>query len=129
MKKIIQTSNAPQAIGPYSQAIIHENLVFCSGQLPLHPETMEIVGETAADQTRQVMENVKAVLEAAGTSLEKVLKCTIYVKDLNDFASINEVYGTYFTQNPPARATVEVSRLPKDVLVEIECIAGITSML
>ena len=124
MKKITQTSNAPKAIGPYSQATVYQNLIFCSGQLPLDPETMEIVGSTAAEQTKQVMENLSAVLEATGTSLEKVLKCTIYVKDLKDFASINEVYGSYFPQNPPARATVEVSRLPKDALVEIECVAA-----
>lgn len=124
MKKIIQTSNAPKAIGPYSQAVQFENLIFCSGQLPLHPESMEIVGRTAGEQTQQVLENLKAVLLSAGSTLEKVLKCTVFVKDLNDFSSINEVYGTYFSENPPARATVEVSRLPKDVLVEIECVAA-----
>ena len=123
MKKIIHTQNAPAAIGPYSQATAYQNLIFCSGQLPLHPGTMEMMGTTAADQTKQVMENLKAVLEAAGSNLEKALKCTIFVKDLNDFASINEVYGSYFPENPPARATVEVSRLPKDALVEIECVA------
>jgi len=123
MKKIILTPKAPAAIGPYSQAVVYGNTVYCSGQLPLNPETMEIVGETAAEQTKQVLENLKAVLEAAGSTLEKVLKCTIFVKDLNDFASINEVYGSYFPENPPARATVEVSRLPKDALVEIECVA------
>ena len=125
MKKIIQTSKAPAAIGPYSQAVVHENTIYCSGQLPLNPETMEIMGSTAAEQTKQVIENLKAVLEAAGTNLEKVLKCTIFVKNLNDFASINEIYGSYFPENPPARATVEVSRLPKDALVEIECVACI----
>lgn len=125
MKKIIHTFNAPAAIGPYSQAVIYEDTVYCSGQLPLHPETMEIVGQTAAEQTKQVLENLKAVLQAAGSSLEKVLKCTIYVKDLSEFSSLNEVYGNYFSENPPARATVEVSRLPKDVLVEIECVGYI----
>lgn len=123
MKKLIHTDKAPTVIGPYSQAVVHENTVYCSGQLPLNPETMEIMGTTADEQTRQVMENLKAVLAAAGSQLENILKCTIFVKDLNDFASINEVYGSYFPQNPPARATVEVNRLPKDVLVEIECIA------
>lgn len=124
MKKVIHTPKAPAAIGPYSQAVVHNDLIFCSGQLPLNPETMEMVGTTAAEQTKQVMENLSAVLEAAGSNLEKVLKCTIFVKDLNDFASINEVYGSYFRENPPARATVEVSRLPKDALVEIECVAA-----
>ena len=124
MKKIIHTPKAPAAIGPYSQAISYQNLIFCSGQLPLHPETMEMVGKTAAEQTKQVMENLKAVLEAAGSDLKKILKCTIFVKDLNDFSSINEVYASYFPENPPARATVEVSRLPKDALVEIECVAA-----
>lgn len=123
MKKIIHTPKAPAAIGPYSQATVHENTIYCSGQLPLNPETMEIVGDTAAAQTKQVLENLRAVVEVAGSTLQNVLKCTIFVKDLNDFSSINEVYGTYFPQDPPARATVEVSRLPKDVLVEIECVA------
>lgn len=123
MNKIINTNNAPKAIGPYSQAVLHGEQIFCSGQIALHPETMEIVGSTATEQTTQVMKNLKAVLTEAGSSLQKVLKCTVYVKDLNDFKNINEVYGSYFPDNPPARATVEVSRLPKDVLVEIDCIA------
>lgn len=125
MKKIIHTQNAPAAIGPYSQATVYQNLIFCSGQLPLHPKTMEMMGATAAEQTKQVMENLKAVLEATGSDLKKILKCTIFVKDLNDLTNVNEIYGSYFPENPPARATVEVSRLPKDALVEIECVAYI----
>ncbi len=125
MKKIIQTDKAPVAIGPYSQAIVHGSTVYCSGQIPLDPETMEVVGETALEQTEQVMENLKAVLEAAESKLENVLKCTIFLKDLNDFDTVNKVYGNYFSNNPPARATIQVSRLPKDVLIEIECIAFI----
>lgn len=124
MKKIISTSNAPAAIGPYSQATVHNGIIYCSGQIALDPKTMEVVGKTAAEQTKQVMENLKAVLKAANSSLENILKCTVYVKDLNDFGNVNEVYGSYFPENPPARACVEVSRLPKDVLVEIDCIAS-----
>ncbi|MBU0578195.1 RidA family protein [Patescibacteria group bacterium] len=122
-KQIISTINAPEAIGPYSQAVVHDEIVYCSGQIALNPETMETVGKTAAEQAKQVMENLKSVLEEAGSNLEKVLKCTVYVKDLNDFTAVNEIYGSYFPENPPARVTVEVSRLPKDVLVEIDCIA------
>ena len=123
MKQIISTNKAPQALGAYSQAIRYGEQIFCSGQIPLNPETMEMVGETAAEQTKQVMENLKAVLEAASSDFSKVLKCTIYLKNRDDFTAVNEVYGSYFPDNPPARATVEVSRLPKDALVEIECIA------
>ena len=123
MKQIVSTTNAPQAIGPYSQAIQYGEQIFCSGQIALNPENMEIFGTTAAEQTKQVMENLKAVLSEAGSDLTKVLKCTIYIKNMDDFGSVNEVYGSYFPENPPARATVEVSRLPKDVLVEIDCIA------
>lgn len=123
MKKIIQTGKAPAAIGPYSQAVIHGNTAYCSGQIPLNPETMEVVGKTALEQTKQVMENLQAVLKAAESNLENVLKCTIFLKDLNDFDTVNKIYGNYFKDNPPARATIQVSRLPKDVLVEIECIA------
>jgi len=123
MKKIIQTDKAPAAIGPYSQAVVHDGIVYCSGQIPLDPESMEIVGKTAQEQVKQVMENLKAVLEAAKSNLKQVLKCTIFLKDMNDFDAVNKVYGNYFSENPPARATVEVSRLPKGVLVEIECIA------
>jgi 2-iminobutanoate/2-iminopropanoate deaminase len=123
MKQSISTKNAPQAIGPYSQAVIHNEQIFCSGQISLDPDTMQIVGTTVEEQTMQVLENLKAVLKAAGSSPDNALKCTIYLKNMDDFATVNEVYGKYFSDNPPARACVEVSRLPKDVLVEIDCVA------
>lgn len=125
MKEIISTNQAPQAIGPYSQAIKHEGMIYCSGQIPLNPETMEIVGESAAEQTKKVMENVGEVLKAANSDYSKVLKCTIYLKNMDDFSEVNEIYGNFFPENPPARATVEVARLPKDVLVEIDLIAHV----
>lgn len=123
MKQIVSTSNAPAAIGPYSQATIHNGVVYCSGQIPLNPETMEIVGDDVTTQAKQVMKNLKAVLEAAGTDFSKVLKCSIFLDDMSDFAQVNEVYGSYFTADPPARETVAVQTLPKSVLVEISCIA------
>lgn len=123
MKKIIQSKKAPKAIGPYSQAVQHGELIFCSGQIPLDPKTMQIVGITAAEQVKQVLENIKNLLEGANSDLSKVIKTTMFLKNMSDFASVNEVYATYFTQNPPARSTIEVARLPKDALVEIECIA------
>ena len=125
MKQIITTDRAPKAIGPYSQAVevACGKLVFVSGQIPLNPETMELVGETAAEQCRQVMTNMAAVLEEARIGLENIVKTTIYLADLNDFAAVNEVYATFFESAPPARATVQVSRLPMDVRVEIDCIA------
>ncbi len=123
MKKTISTKNAPAAIGPYSQATILNGFVFVSGQIPLDPATGELVEGGIAEQTARVMENLKAVLAAAGSSIEKVVKTTIYLKDLRDFAVVNDVYGRYFAADPPARATVEVARLPKDVRVEIDCIA------
>lgn len=125
MKEIISTNQAPQAIGSYSQAVKHGDLIYCSGQIPLHPETMEIVGSTAAVQTKQVMENLGEVLKAAGSDYSKVLKCTIYMKNMDDFSEVNEIYGSFFPSSPPARATVEVSRLPKDVLIEIDLIAHV----
>lgn len=125
MKEIISTNQAPQAIGSYSQAVKHGDLIYCSGQIPLHPETMEIVGSTAAVQTKQVLENLGEVLKAAGSDYSKVLKCTIYMKNLEDFSEVNEIYGSFFPSSPPARATVEVSRLPKDVLIEIDLIAHV----
>jgi 2-iminobutanoate/2-iminopropanoate deaminase len=123
-KKIILTKNAPQPIGPYSQAVQAGNLLFCSGQIPLHPATGEVVGGSDVQaQAKQVLENVKAVLEAAGTSLDKVVKSTIFLKNMGDFPKVNEIYGAYFKSDTPARSTIEVARLPKDVLVEVECIA------
>lgn len=123
MREIIHTDSAPKAIGPYSQAIKTDSLLFCSGQIPLDPATMELVGSTAAEQCHQVMKNLKAVLEAGGSSFEKLIKTTIFLSDMNDFGAVNEVYGSYLRKAPPARATVEVSRLPKDVLVEIDAIS------
>ncbi len=124
MRKVVATSAAPAAIGPYSQGNIFGNLVFTSGQVPLSPETGEIVGTTIEEQTEQVFKNIKAILEEAGSSLDKVLKTTVFIKDMNDFGKINEVYATFFTEGSyPSRSAVEVARLPKDVLVEIETIA------
>jgi 2-iminobutanoate/2-iminopropanoate deaminase len=125
MKTIISTERAPKAIGPYSQAVISNGWVFLSGQIPLDPVTNQIVEGGIAEQTEQVLENLKNVLEAAGSSAERVVKTTVYLKDMGEFAKMNEVYGRYFTSNPPARATVEAARLPRDVRVEIDCIAGL----
>jgi 2-iminobutanoate/2-iminopropanoate deaminase len=124
-KKIIATEGAPAAIGPYSQAVAWNGLLYCSGQIPLVPSTGQLVAGGVAEQTVQVLENLKAVLEAAGSSFDRVLKTTVYLKDMGEFAPMNEVYGRYFHVNPPARATVEVARLPRDVRVEIDCIAVI----
>ena len=123
MKKVISTESAPAAIGPYSQAIEHNGVLYCSGKIPLDPDTMQIVGDNAADQAKQVMKNLSAVLEAAGTDFSKVLKCSIFLDDMGDFGEVNEVYGGYFKNDPPARETVAVQTLPKSVLVEISCIA------
>jgi 2-iminobutanoate/2-iminopropanoate deaminase len=123
--KAIQTDKAPAAIGPYSQAIICGNLVYTSGQIPLSPVDGTVSGENIREQTTAVIENLQAVLEAAGSSLQQVIKTTCFLSDLRNFAAFNEVYARYFT-NKPARSCVEVSRLPKDVLVEIEAIAEVT---
>jgi 2-iminobutanoate/2-iminopropanoate deaminase len=125
MKQIVRTDKAPAAIGPYSQAVKVPcgTMLFCSGQIPLDPETMEVVGITAADQCRQVMENLGAVLKEAGATFADVVKTTIYLADMNDFAAVNDVYSSYFKADPPARVTVQVARLPKDVKVEIDAIA------
>lgn len=123
-KEIISTSKAPSAIGPYSQGIKIGDMVFTSGQIPVNPATGEVVTEIKA-ATKQSLENVKAVLEEAGSSLDKVVKVVVFIKNMNDFAQVNEVYGQYFTENPPARSCVEVARLPKDCVVEIEAIATI----
>ncbi|MBI5411985.1 RidA family protein [Candidatus Peregrinibacteria bacterium] len=123
MKKIIQTDAAPKAIGPYSQAVRYGEYIFCSGQIPLDPKTMEVVGVTATEQAKQALENLKAVLEAAESDFSRVVKTTLFLKNLGDFVAVNEVYASYFPSNPPARSTIEVARLPKNVLIEIECIA------
>src|SRR5580704_17328388 len=123
MKKIIATEKAPKAIGPYSQAVVHNGLAFLSGQIPLDPATGQLVEGDIATQTTRVLENVKAVLEACGSGLNQVVKTTVYIKDMGEFAKMNEVYGKYFAENPPARSTVEAARLPKDVRVEIDAIA------
>ncbi len=125
MKETVSTENAPGAIGPYSQAVKTGNMVFCSGQIPINPETGEFVSENVADQSRQVLKNLSAVLEAAGTSLNNVVKTTVFLADMNDFAAMNEVYAEFFSENKPARATVQAARLPRDARVEIECIAVI----
>ena len=122
-KKIISTAAAPAAIGPYSQANQFGNMVFTSGQIALVPETMEIVAGGINEQTEQVMQNLMAVLKAAQASADTVIKTTCYLKDMNDFVAFNAVYGKYFPENAPARSCVEVARLPKDVLVEVEAIA------
>ena len=121
--KIISTSNAPAAIGPYSQAVVSNGFAFLSGQIPLDPATGEIVDGDIAAQTVRVLENIKAVLEACGSSLNRVVKTTVYLKDMGEFARMNEIYARFFAENPPARATVEAARLPRDVRVEIDCIA------
>jgi len=125
MKQIIRTDNAPAAIGPYSQAVKAPcaTMLFCSGQIALDPKTMEVVGTTTREQTKQVMDNLGAVLKEAGVDFSNVVKTTIFLADMSDFMAINEVYAAYFDDNPPARAAVQVARLPKDVRVEIEAIA------
>ena len=123
MKEIISTSKAPAAIGPYSQATMHNGIIYCSGQIPLDPVTMEIVGDDVSTQAKQVMINLKSVLEEAGSDFSKVLKCSIFLDSMDDFTAANEIYGAYFEKNPPARETVAVKTLPKNVLIEISCIA------
>ncbi len=122
-KNIIQTSEAPEPLGPYSQAVSSGKMLFVSGQIPLDPQTGELVTGNIEEETKMVMRNIQAILQAGGTDFSRVVKCSIFVKDLNDFSRINQVYGDYFPQQPPARETVEVNRLPKDVNVEISCIA------
>jgi len=122
-RTIVSTETAPGAIGPYSQAIIAGDLVFCSGQIPLDPNNGQLVNGTIEEQTRRVLDNLSAVLAAAGTSLDRVVKTTIFLADMNDFAAVNATYAEYFPQEPPARSTVQAARLPRDVRVEIEAIA------
>ena len=123
MMQTVSTENAPGAIGPYSQAVVTGNMVFCSGQIPIDPSTGQFVSEEVAEQTEQVLKNLAAVLEAAGSDLGKVVKTTVFLADMNDFAAMNDVYARYFSANKPARATVQAARLPRDARVEIECIA------
>jgi len=123
MRDVISTEQAPKAIGPYSQAIRAAGMVFTSGQIALDPATQQVIPGDVAAQTDRVLKNLAAVLQACGSSLDKALRCTVFLKNMGDFAAMNEVYGRYFTQAPPARSTVEVARLPKDVLVEIDVIA------
>jgi 2-iminobutanoate/2-iminopropanoate deaminase len=123
-RQVIATEDSPKAIGPYSQAIHYGDLVFPAGQIALDPATGQLVEGGIEAQTRRVMENLKGILEAAGSSLERVLKTTVFMVDLNDFGKMNAIYGEYFTQAPPARSTVQVAALPRGALVEIECIAA-----
>ena len=123
MREIIKTESAPAAIGPYSQAVRAGGFVFASGQIPLDPETGSMVPGGISEQTEQVMRNLSAVLEAAGTGLDLVVKTTVFLADMNEFAAMNEVYGRYFGEDPPARATVQAARLPRDARVEIEVVA------
>ena len=129
MKEAVSTNKAPAALGPYSQAInvAGGSLLFCSGQIALDPTSGELIGDTAAEQCKQVMENLKAVIEAAGSDMNHVVKTTIFLTDINDFGSVNEVYGKYFGADPPARATAECSGLPKDAKVEIDAVVMLKS--
>ena len=121
--KIIKTDKAPAAVGPYSQAVVAGNLVFCAGQIPLDPATGNVVAGGIEEQTRRVCENIKGVLAGAGTSTDKVVKASVFLKDMNDFAGMNKIYAEYFTKDFPARSTLQVARIPKDCLVEIEVVA------
>lgn len=123
--KVVHTDNAPAAIGPYSQAVIHNNIVYCSGQIPLEPASMELVKGGIEKQARQVMENLNEVLLQADTNFGKVIKCSIFLDDMDDFKKVNEIYSEYFGEKPPARETVAVDTLPKNVKIEISCIAYI----
>ena len=123
MKETVTTENAPGAIGPYSQAIKAGGMVFCSGQIPIDPATGEFVSDVVGEQTEQVLKNLGEVLKAAGTALDNVVKTTVFLADMNDFVEMNEVYSRYFSDNKPARATVQAARLPRDAKVEIDCIA------
>jgi 2-iminobutanoate/2-iminopropanoate deaminase len=123
VREVISTKDAPQAIGPYSQAIKANGFVFTSGQIAIDPATQQVITGDVAAQTDRVLRNLSEILEAAGSGLGKVIRCTVFLKNMNDFAAMNQVYGKYFSSAPPARATVEVARLPKDTLVEIDVIA------
>jgi 2-iminobutanoate/2-iminopropanoate deaminase len=123
MREVISTKDAPQAIGPYSQAIKANGFIFVSGQVAIDPATQQVIAGDAAAQTDRVLRNLSEILEAAGSGLGKVVRATVFLKNMNEFAAVNQVYGKYFSSAPPARSTVEVARLPKDVLVEIDVIA------
>jgi 2-iminobutanoate/2-iminopropanoate deaminase len=122
-KRIVRTEEAPQAIGPYSQAVVAGGFVYVAGQLALDPHTGQLVPGDVRIQTKRVMENIKAILEGAGSSLARVVKTTVFLRDLNDFGVMNEIYGSYFQEDPPARSTVQVAKLPRDGVVEIEVVA------
>ena len=122
-RQIIKTDKAPGAIGPYTQGVRAGGFLFTAGQIPLDPKTMEVVGATAAEQARQALLNAKGIVEAAGLTMNDVVKATVFIRDMGQFGAINEVYATFFPGEPPARSVVEVSRLPKDVLVEVELVA------
>ena len=123
MREIIATDQAPKAIGPYSQAIRAQGLIFTSGQIAIDPATQQVIAGDVSAQTDRVLQNLAAILKESGSNLGNVLRCTVFLKNMSDFAAMNEVYGRYFKENPPARSTVEVARLPKDVPVEIDVIA------
>ncbi|MBI3018280.1 MAG: RidA family protein, partial [Deltaproteobacteria bacterium] len=126
-KKIFQTDRAPKAIGPYSQAIESNGFLFLSGQIPIDPATNQLISSTSVmDQTKRVLQNIEALLKAKNLSLSHVVKTTLFLKNMSDFPGVNEIYGAFFKENPPARSTVEVSKLPKDVLIEIEAIATLS---
>ncbi|MGA2960728.1 MAG: RidA family protein [Candidatus Korobacteraceae bacterium] len=123
MREVVSTGNAPKPIGPYSQAIKANGFIFLSGQAALDPVTQQLVTGGVAEQTERTLKNLEAILQAAGSTLDKVVRCGVFLKDMNDFAAMNEVYGKFFKSNPPARTTVQVARLPKDCLVEIDAVA------
>ena len=123
VRRIVKTGEAPQAIGPYSQAVVAGGFVYASGQIPIDPQTGEFVAGGVAEQTEQVLRNLSKVLEAAGSGLGRVLKTTVFLADMNDFAAMNEVYGRHFPEDPPARSTVQAARLPRDARVEIDVVA------
>jgi 2-iminobutanoate/2-iminopropanoate deaminase len=127
MKHTVHTDKAPKAIGPYSQAVIYNGIAYLSGQIPLDPATGQVIEGGIAEQTERVMLNLKAVLEASGSSFKQVLKTTVFLADMAEFPKMNEVYAMYFNENPPARATVQAAGLPRGVRVEIECIAAVTA--
>jgi 2-iminobutanoate/2-iminopropanoate deaminase len=125
MRKALSTENAPKAIGPYSQAIVHNGIAYLSGQIPLDPATNQLIEGDITAQTERVLQNLRAVLENCGASFATVLKTTVFLKDMGEFPKMNEVYGRYFTENPPARSTVQAAKLPRDVSVEIDAIAAV----